>query len=92
MTIQEIKKELLKLPKSERQLFIKELENIEFEAQQSTRCQDSRGELLNNKQGVCFFTVCQILFVEKKQQTKNSLNVLKCVNSMNMHVRLIVTK
>lgn len=52
-TIQEIKTELLKLPKSERQRFIAELGDIAAEARQSSRCQDSRRELLNNKQGVC---------------------------------------
>jgi transposase-like protein len=53
MTIQEIKAELLKLPKSERHRVIAEVENIGAEPKQSTRCQDSRRKLLNNKQGVC---------------------------------------
>lgn len=53
MTIQEIKAELLKLPISDRKRVIAEFQNNEFEPGQLTRCQDSRRELLNNKQGAC---------------------------------------
>ena len=53
MTIQEIKTELLKLPISDMNRVIAEVQNSENEPQQSTRCQDSRRELLNNKQGAC---------------------------------------
>ena len=53
MTTQEIKSELLKLPISDRQLLIAEVQKNEFERQQLSRCQDSRRKLLNNKQGSC---------------------------------------
>ena len=52
-TIQEIKTELLKLPISDMNRVIAEVQNSEVEPQELTRCQDSRRKLLNNKQGVC---------------------------------------
>lgn len=53
MTIQEIKLELLKLPISDRMRVIAEVAANEIKQKQLTRCQDSRRELLNNKQGFC---------------------------------------
>jgi transposase-like protein len=53
MDIQEIKSALLKLSKSDRQQVIASVQYSEVEAQQLNRCQESRRELLNNKQGLC---------------------------------------
>ncbi|MGC1205658.1 MAG: IS1595 family transposase [Flavobacteriaceae bacterium] len=53
MNITEIKKELLKLPLLERQRVIAEVLDKDIGSGEANRCQQSRRELLNNKQGVC---------------------------------------
>lgn len=53
MDIEEIKSELLKLSLLDRQRVIAEVQYTDIESSQVNRCQESRRELLNNKQGVC---------------------------------------
>lgn len=53
MDIAEIKSELLKLSLSDRQRLISEIQSKDSEAHQTYSCQQSRRELLNNRQGFC---------------------------------------